>query len=155
MRAKLPIVFQSISLALDFDFAKSVQRAISVTSGYLVQITSSTFAVYSLVSPLWTKLYVGAVGFCGTSSVLACYTKHLRLAKLGPHYRSGGFLRASTSLYSPLAVVGLGNVITVVFCECSLQNLVQKERYFIRKMFPVLNKAGCPVSSKVVKSRKR
>ena len=143
--------FEEMRAVLPAAYSNAVHRTLDCclsSPNLLVPIVG----VYALVSPLWAKVYVGAVGFRGPRPAIARYLEHARHAQMWASDRSKShFVRRRPSLYSAWANVGLENVVQILLCHCSREELADVERYFIRKLSPVLNIASASWNWEVVR----
>ena len=107
-----------------------------------ITLTDPGTFVYVLVSPLWGKCYVGAVGF-GKSKrrcPLQRWSEHVKQALLWNSKTSRKRCNSRRSpLYAAMAAVGPENVIQVIVARPSPSDLASAERFFIRKLQPVFN----------------
>ena len=105
-----------------------------------VSLTKPGYYVYALVSPLWSKCYVGACGFNNRRCPLDRLIEHIRQALLWNSKTSRKRCASRRSpLYGAMAAVDPANVIQIVLAVPSSQHLAAAERHFIRKLQPVFN----------------
>ena len=105
-------------------------------------MTDAGVYVYALISPLWGKCYVGAVGY-GKNQCrcpLIRWIEHTKQAMLWNSKTSRKRCNSRRSpLYAAMASVDPANVIQVILAQPAACDLASAERYFIRKLHPVFN----------------
>ena len=109
-----------------------------------------TVHTYIYLSPLWSKVYVGATGFQRPRNVLDRWWEHVRLCRL---WQSESSKRRCAHrippLYHAMAAVGCHNVAIVVLQTLNVggTELAKCERFYIRKFSPTFNASGTEEAS--------
>ena len=99
------------------------------------------FYVYALVSPLWSRLYVGATGYERPRAPLERWAEHVANAKLwSSRHSRRRFSHRTPLLYRAMAAVGWHNVVMVLLLSLDDVNPLRRaEVFFIRKLAPNFN----------------
>ena len=127
---------------LPFSRSSAVQRLLRFPLLKVNLQLESSF-VYCLVSPLLTKLYVGAVGFKKPRSPYVRLREHLKLVRLWASRASiQRYGKRAPGLYKAIGKVGACNVIQVILAESARDRLAATECAFIRQLSPVFNVIG-------------
>ena len=73
---------------------------------------ASGFYVYALVSPMWSKIYVGATGYAHFRSLAERWVEHVARTKLwSSRHSRRRFAHQTPLLYRAMAAVGWHNVV--------------------------------------------
>ena len=125
--------------------SKGVQRTLSATTlgCDLPLLLEPSFSVYALVSPLWSKVYVGATGFKRPRAIMERWWEHI---KKSAEWKSSSSKRRyqhhTPPLYRAMAAIDPSNVIVIPLARAYHHNLGSVERHFIRLLAPTFNAVG-------------
>ena len=104
-------------------------------------------AVYALVSPVWGKCYVGALGFREARPPLKRWLEHAGRARLWASRTSRShYAGRCPPLYAAMRAVSSANVCFVVLETTTPALLGERERFYIRLLEPVFNAIGSVAS---------
>ena len=128
---------------LPSSYARAVQNVLPYVRQPQPDLSVPTCAVYAMVSPLWGKCYVGAVGLNAPRRPIDRWLEHASQARLWrsatSQWRYG---KRCPPLYAAMRSVTPANVCFVILEVANAQTLLQRERFFIRLLEPVLNIKG-------------
>ena len=145
-RSEFVRLLSALVRLLPTTLSRGVQRVLSTTklepaSAFL---DVAGFFIYALVSPLWSRVYVGATGRQHARQPLERWLEHVRCARLWNSRTScSRFVHNVPPLYKAMAAVGVQNVALIPICQVlDSQHLLSVERHLIRLPAPTFNVQG-------------
>ena len=123
--------------------SSAVQRVLRMVQRPQPDLREPMCAVYALISPLWGKCYVGAVGFRQPRPPIKRWREHVTRAQLWQSRTSScHFSGRAPPLYAAMAAVSPRNVCLVILERTVPVLLARRERAYIRALEPVFNSVG-------------